>query len=130
MAVMAEQRDPIELAEAVAYGRIAFGLALMAVPSLTSMGYLGREASRPSVRFLNRLFGGRDVALGLWAVLSREDKAAFRQAVAVGAACDAWDAVATAITPGGVPRFGKPMMIAVAAGAAAVGAMAVRQLEV
>ncbi|MEY2568712.1 MAG: hypothetical protein QOE35_3241 [Actinomycetota bacterium] len=126
---MAQERSPSDLIETLAFGRIAFGVALMAAPALTSFGYLGREASRPSVRFLNRIFGGRDVALGAWVLLSRGNKEAYRQAVMAGMACDAWDAVAALTTKGAIPRFGKPLTAAVAGGAVAVAAMALRDLE-
>jgi hypothetical protein len=126
---MAQARTPSDMVETLALGRIAIGIALMATPSLTAFGYLGREASRPSVRFLNRIFGGRDVALGAWLLLSRGNKEAYRQAVMAGMACDAWDAVAALTTKGAIPRFGKPITAAVAGGAVAIAAMALREMD-
>jgi hypothetical protein len=80
----------------IATSRIFFGFALMLLPSLTARPYLGAEARRPSVRYTSRVFGVRDVALGV-AVLDarrngRPDAAA--RALWMGAACDAFDAAA------------------------------------
>jgi hypothetical protein len=80
----------------IALARIAFGLCLMAAPSVTARGYLGAEASRPSVRFMNRVFGVRDLALGvvLLQALRDERRETATRALLLGAGCDAWDAVA------------------------------------
>ena len=126
---MATATDTTKLAESIAYGRIGLGLALMTAPTLAGRGYMGRRAGEPSVRLVNRLFGGRDVALGVWLLASRQDKAAFRTAVAVGVACDAWDAVATLTTKDALPRVGRVLTAMTALGAAATGAVALRDLR-
>ena len=69
------------------------------------------------------------MALGAWALLSRGNKEAYRQAILAGMACDAWDAVAALTTKGAIPRFGKPLTAAVAGGAVAIAAMALREME-
>jgi hypothetical protein len=126
MAPTSEER--IDLLQILALGRIGFGLALMAAPSATAIGYLGRESSRPSVRLVNRLFGARDVAVGSMLLLARDDKRALKQALAVGVACDAWDAVAVSSTPGGVPKWSKPLMLGVALTWATLGSVALKEL--
>jgi hypothetical protein len=126
MTTMATELDTAKLAEQIAYGRIGLGLALMIAPGLAGRGYIGRRAGEPTVRLVNRLFGGRDVALGVWLLASRRDKDAFRTAVAVGAACDAWDGVATLTTKDALPRLGRFMTATTAFGAAAAGALALR----
>jgi hypothetical protein len=80
----------------IALGRIAFGLGLMASPSASARAYLGAEAKRPSVRFVNRAFGGRDLALGIMLLQALRDERpeAVTRALLLGAGCDAWDAVA------------------------------------
>jgi hypothetical protein len=123
---MATEMDTAKLAEQIAYGRIGLGLALMLAPGLAGRGYIGRRAGEPTVRLVNRLFGGRDVALGVWLLSSRDDKAAFRTAVAVGVACDAWDAVATLTTKDALPKMGRAMTAMTATGAAVAGALALR----
>ena len=49
----------------IALGRIMFGLGTMASPTAGSLAFLGAEAKRPSVRFMSRIFGVRDLALGV-----------------------------------------------------------------
>jgi uncharacterized protein DUF4267 len=80
----------------IALGRMAFGLGLMTAPAVAARAYLGSEASRPSVRFLNRIFGGRDLALGVVLLQAlREGRSdAVNRALLLGAGCDTWDAVA------------------------------------
>jgi hypothetical protein len=80
----------------IALGRIGFGLGLMASPAAGAAAYLGAEANRPSVRFMSRIFGGRDLALGLVLLQAlREDRPeAVSRALLLGAGCDAWDAIA------------------------------------
>jgi hypothetical protein len=80
----------------IALGRIAFGLGLMATPAAGAAAYLGAEANRPSVRFMSRIFGGRDLALGIVLLQAlREDRPeAVTRALLLGAGCDAWDAIA------------------------------------
>jgi len=126
MRPMATEMDTAKLAEQIAFGRIGLGIALMVAPTLAGRGYMGRRAGEPAVRLVNRLFGGRDVALGVWLLSSRNDKAAFRTAVAVGVACDAWDAVATLTTKDALPKVGRVMTAMTAMGAAAAGALALR----
>jgi hypothetical protein len=80
----------------IALGRITFGLALMATPTAGARVYLGAEAKRPSVRFMSRIFGGRDLALGvvLLQALTEDRPQAVKRALLLGAGCDAWDAIA------------------------------------
>jgi hypothetical protein len=79
----------------IALGRIAFGLGLMTAPTAGAAVYLGAEANRPSVRFMSRVFGGRDLALGivLLQALQEDKPEAVNRALLLGAGCDAWDAV-------------------------------------
>ncbi len=80
----------------IALGRIAFGMGLMATPAAGARAYLGAEANRPSIRFMSRIFGGRDLALGvvLLQALREERPEAVNRALLLGAGCDAWDAIA------------------------------------
>jgi hypothetical protein len=105
--------------------RIAFGLALMVAPSLAARPYLGAEAKRPSVRFTSRMFGVRDVVLGM-AVLSarragRGDAAA--RAMWMGVACDAFDATA-ALRGRELSRWGRMLVGVTGLSAAGLGASA------
>jgi hypothetical protein len=101
----------------------------MLAPSVASVGYLGRSASHPTVKFLNRVFGGRDVALGVWYLMSRGDPERERQALTAGIACDTWDAIAAARSGDGMPRWAKPMVLSTALGAAGAGIAALRSVS-
>ena len=109
----------------IAAGRIAFGAGLMASPVAGARPYLGAEASRPSVRFMSRIFGGRDLALGivLLQALRDERPEAVRRALWLGAGCDAWDAAA-ALRGRELPVWGRLMVGATGLTFAGLGAMA------
>jgi hypothetical protein len=124
MAIPTEERP--DVGQMLAIGRIGLGAALMFFPTLASAGYMGKAASHPSVRVLNRLFGARDVALGAWYLLAQGNREQERQALTAGVACDAWDALTAARAGEGLPRWGRPMVVATALGAAAAGASALR----
>jgi len=80
----------------IALGRITFGLGLMAAPTAGARLYLGGDAKRPSVRFMSRIFGSRDFALGVVLLQAlRDDRPdSARRALLLGAGCDTWDAIA------------------------------------
>jgi hypothetical protein len=109
----------------IATGRIVFGVGLMVAPTASAFPYLGAEAKRPSVRFLGRIFGGRDLALGL--VLLRALRAErpddVTRALWLGAGCDAWDAVA-AVRGRDLPVWGRIMVGGLATTFAGLGAAA------
>ena len=92
----------------IALGRIAFGLGLMTAPTLGARAYLGSEASRPSVRFMSRIFAVRDLALGLVLLraLHSERREDVSRALWLGAGCDAWDAV-SALRSDGLKWWGR-----------------------
>jgi len=92
----------------IATGRIAFGIGLMAAPTAGARPYLGAEAKRPSVRFMSRIFGGRDLALGLVLLQAlREGRPeVVTRTLLLGAGCDAWDAVA-ALRARDLPLWGR-----------------------
>ena len=109
----------------IALGRIAFGAGLVVAPTMGARLYLGSEASRPSVRFMSRVFGGRDIALGLFLLdaLRNDRRADAARALWLGAACDAWDATA-AVRDRRLPRLGRAVVGATGATFAALGALA------
>ena len=109
----------------IAMGRIAFGLGLMVSPSAGSRVYLGVEAKRPSVRFMSRIFGGRDVALGVVLLQAlREDRPeSVTSALLLGAGCDTWDAVA-ALRGRDLPIWGRLVVALLGSTFAALGTVA------
>ena len=103
----------------VACGRIAIGVGafLAARRALGAAGFA--EPSAASIA-LARLAGARDTALGLQALSVRDDRAALKQATAIGAAVDAGDAIAfgaALVTRAGIGRaaaIGAPIALAAA----------------
>jgi hypothetical protein len=106
----------------IATGRIAFGLGLMATPTAGARVYLGAEAKRPSVRFMSRVFGIRDVALGvvLLQALGEDRPETVTRALVLGAGCDAWDAVA-AVRGRELPIWGRIVVATMGSTFAALG---------
>jgi len=109
----------------IALGRITFGLGLMAAPAAGARVYLGAEASRPSIRFMSRIFGGRDLALGvvLLQALGDDRREAAHRALLLGAGCDAWDAIA-ALRSRELPIWSRLVVATLGSTFAALGASA------
>ena len=109
----------------IALGRITFGLGLMAAPTAGARVYLGAEAKRPSIRFMSRVFGGREAALGfvqLQALGDDRPEAATR-ALLSGAACDTWDVIA-ALRSRELPMWSRLVVVTLGSTFAALGAAA------
>jgi hypothetical protein len=126
---MAQRAAPPDLVDSLAYGRIGLGAALILAPALTGRTYLGREASRPAVRFLLRVFGIRDLVVGALTLSTKGDKAMARQLLLAGIACDSVDAAAAFLASEGLPRWGRRLVLLAATSAVAGGAVALSQLE-
>jgi hypothetical protein len=77
-----------KIPQLIALARVGFGLGLMVTPALGASVFLGAEARRPSVRFMSRVFGSREMAVGLVLLRAlREDQpeAVTRAFAALGA---------------------------------------------
>lgn len=76
--------------------------------------------------FRRRIFGGRDVALGLaLAMASRADPKLERQILLLGVACDGWDAVSALTAGADMPRWGRALVALTGTTWAALGIVAV-----
>lgn len=77
---------------ALAGARIAIGVGAVFVtrPALRMLGFGDTDAVGTA---LGRIAGGRDIALGVLALVARDDRRALRIAALAGAAVDASDAV-------------------------------------
>ncbi len=121
-------------AAAVAAGRVAIGLAALALPSVPSRPWVGAAADDLAATVFGRALGARDVALGLGALAALRRTAADPESasvwVAAGALSDALDVVASLSSWRQLPRTGR-WLVAGSAGAAALvgaaGALALRQ---
>lgn len=126
---MAQRAQQPDLIDSLSYGRLALGAGLLVAPSLAGRSYLGREASRPVVRFVLRMFGIRDLVLGALQLSTKGNKDATRQVMVAGIACDTVDVLAAFTARDALPRWGRRLVLVAASGAVAAGAMALAQLE-
>ena len=114
------------LARAVGLGRIGFGVALVLAPERFTRLWLGRDSGRAGTQVAARGLGGRDVVLGLGALMARGP--ALRGWVAGAVAADLTDFVATIGAGRGVPARGRLAVGALALTGATAGAAALAGL--
>lgn len=91
----------------------------MVAPSTACRPWIGPEASLPAVKVLGRAMGGRDLALGLGALVASSRGAPTAGWIRAGGLADAADLVATVAGFGRLPRRRRWIMAVVTAGAAA-----------
>lgn len=106
----------------LAYGRIAIGALSLLSPSLTARLFWLNPTTNPQLSYMGRMFGSREVALGLITLLSTGKTR--RNLVLAGLAVDAADAATgyLGIREGSVPRTTGLALIGPALGAVAAGA--------
>jgi len=121
-------RQARTLALGVAGLRVALGLGALAAPDVAARPWVGDEGPAAPRRTLARALGGRDVALGLGALLAARRGAPVRGWVEAGALADAGDVVATLASFPRLPRYGRFVVLAGAAGAVAAGVLAAPEL--
>jgi hypothetical protein len=112
----------------VAVARIGVGLGGLLTPSALARPWIGEEADGHGAKVLGRALGGRDLALGLGPVLAARDRTSLRRWVEVAVLADVVDTAATVLAFGRLPRRGRWIVLASAAGAAAAGLLARRSL--
>jgi hypothetical protein len=98
--------------------RVGLGVLALVAPSAPARPWVGRDATRPSVKTLARALGARDLALGLGTVLARRHGAPLRGWLEGSALADAGDAVATLIGWRTRPSLGRLAVLAAASGGA------------
>ena len=110
---------------AVAAARIALGAAFLVAPGLALRMWPGRpgstEQDRATARLLARSVGGRDVALGVGALLALSHDAPVRGWVEAAMLADMVDAAAIGIAFKGLPRPQAVLMFAASLGTAVAG---------
>ena len=102
----------------VAAGRAALGTAILLAPERVTAAWLGPAATTPPVPHLARMLGARDLALGLAALRTLDDRRAAPLVQGACALADAVDTVATIAARRQLPRSGVLGTAAVAGGAA------------
>ena len=116
------------IAKGIAAGRMAYGLACMAVPR-TVMGPAGQRAEGPMV-WMGRAFGVRDLVLGAgtFVALQRDPDAAVRW-VQLSAAADALDVANAVVFRHELDATGRTGVLALAVPATLGGLWAARRLR-
>jgi hypothetical protein len=116
---MAQRRN---LIYAFTSGRIAFGVALVAVPGRVGKSWIGPPADHPAVHIAFRALGARDIALAAGAALAATRGSATRPWLALTVASDLVDLAATLAAGNSVPERARKGTVALAGGAAVLGA--------
>jgi hypothetical protein len=91
----------------VARGRIVMGIAMLAVPGVMLRVLFGRHASTQTGRVMARMFGAREIVLGVGTVTSVKERTQDAEWVSACAVADAVDGLVMAFSPG-VPRRSRP----------------------
>jgi hypothetical protein len=117
-------------ATALAGARTAIGVVALASPMLIARPWVGAGAAKAAPgRVLGRALGGRDLALGLGALIALRRARAGGQYgagvwVGVAALADSFDVLATGAAWDELPAVTRWLVAGSAAGSAAVGAVA------
>ncbi|HEV3365368.1 MAG TPA: hypothetical protein VG795_14765 [Acidimicrobiia bacterium] len=125
-----EKDQARQLAEAIAVGRIAIGIVALVAPTLPLRPWVGRDfAWQPRAKLLARSLGARDLALGIGVLLALRHKAPVRGWVEGAALADAGDTLATLLAFPKLPKGGRWLVLASAAGAAAAARFAAPRVD-
>jgi hypothetical protein len=111
--------NAVNVARALAVGRVAIGAGLLVAPKLAS-GWVGDDASRESAQVLTRALGVRDMAMGLIALHTAAHPQVGPRWQRTLAGCDAVDLTATLLARRSLPAQGVAG-VAVIAGVAIAG---------
>ena len=91
----------------LARGRIIMGLAMLILPGVMLRILFGRQSSTSTARVMARMFGAREVALGVGTVTSVKEHTQDAEWASASAVADAVDGLAMAFSPG-VPMRSRP----------------------
>ena len=120
--------DDAKIALLLARGRIGIGLAAVLAPGLASRALSGRSASGIEP-LLARMLGARDVTLGLGTVIALDRGAPVRGWLEASAVSDAADCISSLLAKKRMSRTAFSGTVALAAGAATLGAYLARRLD-
>lgn len=120
--------DDAKLALLLARGRIAIGLAAVAVPGLAARALSGSRASGVEP-LLARMLGARDLTLGLGTVIALDRGAPVRGWLEASAFSDTADFVSSLLARSRMSTCAYAGTLALASGSAALGAVLSRRLD-
>lgn len=119
-----ETQPPYRLAAySVAALRLALGAAALAVPEQAGAIWVGSGGQERDRAVLLRSCGGRDVALGIGAVMSLRRRSDARLWLLMGALSDFGDAVSTAARFAELPRWRRWAVLVASLAASCTGAL-------
>lgn len=124
MAQSSFEIKPRDAALALGAVRALIGVVAIACPTLLASPWIGKDESRrPGARLLARALGGRDLALGLGALITLAKGGDARGWVSAGALADTFDTAATLLAFSTLPKRYRFVVLALTAGASASGAV-------
>jgi hypothetical protein len=122
---MSSDVDVDTVVKAVAVGRIALGLSYLATPGLALKLWPGRSGSTERddalLRMMARHTGGRDVGLGVGALLAQRHGAPVRGWLEAAMLADVLDAASIVVAFRHLPRTKAILMLGAALGTAVAG---------
>ncbi len=121
--------DPRLIARFNALGRAAIGVIAIADPQRMLEPWIGSDADRTTNKVLGRALGARDLVLAAGTLRSMDDADALRPWIAAATLADCVDFAATAAGGSDLPLRGRVFVMALAGGAAAMGAIALATLD-
>ena len=124
-----DKQQARQLAQTVAYGRIAIGVVAMVAPGLPLRPWVGDLAGDRRGKLLARSLGARDLALGLGVVLAMKHDAPVRGWVEGSGLADAGDVLSTVLAFPKLPKSGRWLVLLSAAGAAASARLASQYVD-
>jgi hypothetical protein len=124
-----EELDPEDLARALGWMRIGFGVALFVAPHKMAKLWTGRSGEDVPTTLALRGMGARDIALGLGLALALERGAPVRGWLEGGALSDAADAVGTLSVWRDLPTWKAALLFASEVGAAYLGSQLAQSMD-
>jgi hypothetical protein len=115
------KQDARTAAQTLALLRVGIGAVAITFPGMVLRPWVGADSKRPTVRLLSRALGGRDIALGLGALLALRHEGPVRGWLEAGGLADAGDVLTTVVGWRAAPRGGR-WLVLMAAGAGVAGA--------
>jgi hypothetical protein len=120
---------PVNVARALGLGRVAVGLAILAVPARVGESWVGADGTTPGAQVALRGLGVRDVLIGMAQAHTASDPERGYRWARTASLGDTVDLVATLAAAKHLPRSGVLTIGVVATGAAVSGVLVSRWME-